>query len=125
MHQPGQPYPRVRRQPSLTRAALVYLAGLTDRDGKLEFGPDLTGSVGVDSAHDDQRLCHQLEPGGIPPARNSGCGQRQRAPQFGLCQLPQVGFRALAVHIISVLPKYGMSRRAGPGISGVWRWWAI
>ena len=68
MHQPGQPLPRVRRQPALTRAGLVFLAGLADSDGKLEVGPDLIGSAGVDSAHGHQRLCHQREPGGIPPA---------------------------------------------------------
>jgi hypothetical protein len=106
VHQPGQPHPRVRRQPALTRAGLVYRAGLTDSDGKLEAGPDLIGSAGVDSAHGQQRLCHQCEPGGIPPLPEQRRGQRPRAPQFGLGQLPQVGFRALAVHVLSVSPKH-------------------
>ena len=74
VHQPGQPHPRVRRQPALTRAGLVYLAGLADSDGKLEVGPDLVGSASVDSAHGHQRLCRQCEPGGIPPARNKAAG---------------------------------------------------
>ena len=89
MHQPGQPLPRVRRQPALTRPGLVFLAGLADSDGKLQVGPDLICRADVDSAHGHQRLCHQREPGGILPARNARRGQRPRAPQFGLCQLPQ------------------------------------
>jgi hypothetical protein len=106
VHQSGQPLPLVRRQPALPRAGLVFLAGQADSDGKLEAGPDLSGRAGVDSAHGHQRLRHQCEPGGIPPARNPGRGQRPRAPQFGLGQLPQVGFRALAVHVPSVLRKH-------------------
>jgi hypothetical protein len=114
VHQPGQPLPRLRRQPALTRAGLVFLAGLADSDGKLEVGPDLLGSADVDSAHGHQRLCRQREPGGILPARDAGRGQRPRAPQFGLCQLPQVAFRALAAHVPSVLPEArGSSRPAG------------
>ncbi len=78
---------------------------LADSDGELEVGPDLIGRANVDSAHGRQRLCHQGEPGGIVPLPEQGRGQRPRAPQFGLCQLPQVGFRALAVHVLSVLPE--------------------
>jgi hypothetical protein len=84
---------------------LVFLAGPADRDGKLEVGPYLISRAGVDSAHGHQRRCHQCEPGGILRARNPGRGQRPRAAQFSLCQLPQVGFRALAVHVLSVLPE--------------------
>jgi hypothetical protein len=56
-------------------------------------------------AHGQQRLCHQFDPGGILPRPERGRGQRPRAPQFGLGQLPQVGFRALAVDVLSVLPE--------------------
>ena len=119
MHQPGQPHPRVPRQPPLTRAGLVYLAGLTDSDGKLEAGPDLIDSASIDSAHGHQRLCHQFDPDGILPRPEQGRGQRPRAPQFGLGQLPQVGFRALAVHVLSVLPE----ARSSFLVAGLDRYW--
>ena len=67
-HQPGQPHPRVRRQPALTRAGLVFLAGRADSDGKLEVGPDLDRPCRRrQRPGPHQRLCHQREPGGIPP----------------------------------------------------------
>jgi hypothetical protein len=67
----------------------------------MKFGLDLVGGADVDRAHRDQRLRDQRQPAGIPPAPGAGRG---RAAQFGLGQQPQVGFRASAVHIFSVLP---------------------
>jgi hypothetical protein len=84
VHQPGLLLPRVRRQPALTRAGLVLLAGLADGDGKIEVGPDLIGRAGVDSTCGHQRRFHQCESAGIlPAARNQGRGPRPGA-QFGL-----------------------------------------
>ena len=69
--------------------------------GKIEFGPDLVGGADVDRARRDQRLRDERQPAGMSPAQGAGCG---RAAQFGLGQLPQVGFRVSAVHVLSVLP---------------------
>jgi hypothetical protein len=53
----------------------------------------------VDRARRDQRLRNQRQPAGMSPAQGAGHG---RAAQFGLGQLPQVSFRASAVHVLSV-----------------------
>jgi len=94
---PGGPDPDQHRQLLRCRAG-----GLVPRgQGKIEFGLDLVGGAGVDRARRDQRLRDQRQPAGMPPAQGAGRG---RAAQFGFGQLPQVGFRALAVHALSVLP---------------------
>ena len=72
--------------------------------GKIEFGLDLVGGADVDRAHRDQRLRDQRQPAGMSQAPGAGRG---RAAQFGLGQLPQVGFRASAVHVLSVPPVAG------------------
>ena len=91
VHQPGQPLPRVRWQPALTRAGLVFLAGLADGDGKLEVGPDLIGSAGVDSAHGG--------PAPVPPVRawrySAGpeCGPRATSSRAAVRPLPAAAGR--------------------------------
>ena len=70
--------------------------------GKIEFGLDLVGGTDVDRTDRDQRLRDQRQPAGRSPSQDAGLG---RAAQFGLGQLPQVGFRTSAVHVSSVLPQ--------------------
>ena len=77
--------------------------------GKIEFGLDLVGGADVDRTDRDQRLRGQRQPAGRSPAQ---CAGRGRAAQFGLGQLPQVGFRTSAVHVLSVLPVARSSFRA-------------
>ena len=81
----------------------MYLSGLPDSDGKLEVGLDLIGRANLDSAHRGQRVSDQREPGRIPSTRNVGRGQCLGAAQFGFGQQPQMGLRALTVHVLSVL----------------------
>ena len=52
-----------------------------------------------------QRLGDEFEPRGMALIQQAAIGgPRGRAAQFGLGQQPQMGFRALAVHVLSVLP---------------------
>ena len=75
---------------------------------QVEVGHDVLGGLSVERSDGDQGLTHhdQLGP---PPARDARAarpkplrGSRQGAAQLGLAQQPQIGFRALAVHVISV-----------------------
>jgi hypothetical protein len=82
--------------------------------GKIELGLDLVSGTHVDRAHRDQRLRDQRQPAGMFPAPGTGRG---RAAQFGLGQQPQVGFRASAVHVLSVPPVARSSSKAA-GLDG-------
>jgi len=94
---PGGPDPVQPRQRLRCHAGCLVPRG----QGKIEFGPDLVGGADVDRTDRDQRLRDQRQPADRSPAQ---CAGRGRAAQFGLGQLPQVGFRTSAVHVLSVLP---------------------
>ena len=102
---PGGPDPVQPRQRLRCHAGCLVPRG----QGKIEFGPDLVGGADVDRTDRDQRLRDQRQPAGRSPGQGAGRG---RAAQFGLGQLPQVGFRTSAVHVSSVLPK--PTAAAGP-----------
>jgi len=86
---------------SLASCCGVAPAAWYSGQGKIEFGLDLAGGGDVDRARRDQRLRDQRQPAGVSSALSAGRG---RAAQFGLGRLPQVGFRASAVYVLSVLP---------------------
>ena len=94
---PGRPDPVQPGQRLRCHAGCLVPRG----QGTIEFGPDLVGGADVDRARRDQRLRDQRQRAGRTPAQGA---RRGRAAQFGLGQLPQVGFRASAVHVLSVLP---------------------
>lgn len=87
--------------PALSGGAIAAmprpLAGLPRGQGKIEFGLDLVGGAHVDRAHRNQRLRDQRQAADM--ARTQGAG-RGRAAQFGLGQLPQMGFRVFGVHVL-------------------------
>ena len=87
--QPGQ---RLR-----SRAGCLVPRG----QGKIEFGLDLVGGP-TSTAPTAISAC--ATSGSVPAGRRLQGAGRGRAAQFGLGQLPQVGFRASAVHAFSVLP---------------------
>ncbi len=79
--------------------------GLPHAEGKRELSLDLVRGAHVEGVHGVQRLGDEFEPRGMALIQQAAIGgPRGRAAQFGLGQQPQMGFRALAVHILSVLP---------------------
>jgi hypothetical protein len=81
--------------------------------GQADVGLDLIRNIGTDSANGSQRLRDQCEPGGIPPTGNAADRHLDGAAEFGFGQQPQVGFRALAVHVPSVLPRWHWTGKPG------------
>ena len=99
MHQPGQVRLRVRRQSARP------LTGLPHAEGQCELGLDLVRGAHVEGVYGVQRPGDEFEPRGTATIQQADIGRpRGRAAQFGLGQQPQMDFRALAVHVPSVLP---------------------
>jgi hypothetical protein len=76
--------------------------GRPHSEGEMEVVPDLVHGADVDGAHGAQQLGGQGQTRDTPLTRGAVRGRRRRAAQFGLGQQPQAGFRALAVHTLSI-----------------------
>ena len=98
-----------RGKPARNRPGLGHLPGT---EGKLEVAQDLISDPSIERAHQSQHLRDPFHPARMAGPLSIFPGLQGGTTEFCLGQGPQVGFRALAVHILSVLPGRGPARRA-------------
>ncbi len=72
--------------------------------GQVEIGQDVLYGLGVERSDGGQGLSHHLhlDPARARAARPGRRGRGQLVAHLGLSQQPQKGFRALAVHVLSL-----------------------
>ena len=87
------------REPVHNRGDLARLPGT---EGKLEVVQNLIGEPVIDRAHEGQDLRDPLHPGGVAGPLSIAPRLARGMAELCLGQDPQIGFRALAVHVLSV-----------------------
>jgi len=78
------------------------LARLPGIEGKLEVVQNLISDPIIERAHEGQDLRNPLHPGDGAGPRNTVPRLARSTAELCLSQAPQISFRALAAHILSV-----------------------